>query len=108
MSAGCLQEIDGIQLVISKIFIERPMPVVRTALGDDVHNAGGSAAKFRGVVRIDDAKFLNRLLGRCPPLDPRGRRNVVGAIYRNEVVVDVLSSEGKLGYRFNDHIRVTG
>ena len=84
------------------------MPIVGASLGDDVDDPGGGAAKFGGIIRIDNAKFLNRFLRWCPALDPRSRGNIVGAIYGDEVVMDVLPREGKLRYRFDDHIRIPG
>src|SRR2546428_625393 len=65
----CLQKIDGVQFVVAEIFVERSVTFIGAAARDDVDDSRSSAAEFRRIVGIDDAKFLNRLLRRRPPLD---------------------------------------
>ena len=80
------------------------MQSVAAALGDDVHEAADSPAELGAVAAVDDAELLHCVLRRCSFLDARGRRHVVGAIDSDEIVVNILTGEGKLGDRLDDHI----
>src|SRR6476646_3419527 len=108
MCSRGLQEVDGIELIVPEILVEGPMTFVGADLGDDIDDAADGASKFRGVITVDDAKFLNRCLRRSAALDSRSCGNIVGAIDGDEVVMDVLSGEGKLGDRLNDNVRAAG
>ena len=83
------------------------MPLIGAATRDDVHDTGACAAKLDRVIGVDDAEFQDRLLRRCTALDARSRRNVVGSIHRDEIVVNVLPREGELGHWLNDHVGVS-
>src|SRR5229473_7833345 len=86
VGSSCLQEIDGIQLVVPEIFVEGAVPFVGAAPGNDVYNSSGGASKFRGIIGIDDAKFLDGLLGWRAALDSRGGGNIIGAVDGDEIV----------------------
>src|SRR5713226_3985404 len=107
MRARGLQEIDGIQFVVAKILVRDSVPLIGSAARDDVHDASARAAKLNRVVGVDDAEFLDRFLWRSAALDPRSRRNVVGPIHGDEIVMDVLASEGELGHRLDDYVGVS-
>jgi hypothetical protein len=81
------------------------MEGVGPAFGDDVDDAGGGSAKFRGVVGVDDAKLLHRFLRRRATLDAGGGGDVVSAIHSDEIVVNILAGKGKLGDRLDDDVR---
>jgi len=83
------------------------VPLIGAAARDDIHNARARAAKLHGVVGVDDAEFLHRFLRRRAALDTRGRRNVVGAVNGDEIIMNVLAGEGELGYRLDDHVSVS-
>src|SRR6266849_8511142 len=108
VGSSCLQEIDGVQLVVPEIFVERAVPFVGAAPSNDVYDSSGGASKFRRIIGIDDAKFLDRLLRRGATLDSGGGGDVIGAIDGNEIVMNVLSSEGKLSDGLDDHICAAG
>src|SRR5205807_4971402 len=84
------------------------MQGVAAAFGDDVHDPADSPSELRAVTAVDDAKLLHCLLGRSGFLDARGGGHVVGAIDRNEVVMNVLARKGKLGDGFDNHIGAAG
>ncbi len=104
----CLKKIDSVQFVVAEILVERSVPFIGAAARDDVDDARSSAAEFRRIVGIDDAKFLNRLLRWRPALDAGRGRDIVGAVYGDEVIVNVLACEGELGHRLDDHIGTAG
>src|SRR5712692_8625597 len=107
MRACGLQEIDGIQFVVAKILVRDSVPLIGAAARDDVHDASARAAKLNRVVGVDDTEFLNRFLRRSAALDARSCRNVVGPIHGDEIVMDVLASEGELGHRLDDYVGVS-
>ncbi len=80
------------------------MPVIGAAACDDIDDARGGAAEFRGVIRINDAKFLHRFLRRRAALDARRGGDIIRAIHGNKVVMNVLTGERKLGHRLHDHV----
>src|SRR5262249_43656287 len=49
MSSIRLQQVRGVHGVVAEIFVERAVPVVGAAAGDDVDDASGGAAEFDGV-----------------------------------------------------------
>src|ERR1019366_5396925 len=104
IEAGRGENADGVKFVIAQIVVNRTVHVVGATFSDDVHNTGSGSSKFRSVVAVDDPKFLHRLLGRRATLDARGSGDVIGAVDGNEIVVNVLAGEGKLGERFDDHV----
>src|SRR5258708_26868998 len=71
VEAGRGENADGVEFVITKIVVKRTVDVVGAALGDDVYDARIVSAKFRGVVGVDDAKLLDRLLWRRAALGAR-------------------------------------
>ena len=93
-----------IEFVVAEVVVQRTVHVVGAALRDDVHDASSGAAEFRRVVGVDDAKLLHRLLRRRAALDARGGRNIVGAVDGDEIEVNVLAGEGKLGDRLDDDV----
>src|SRR5258708_22671302 len=107
--AQCVQAGRGenalrVHHIVAKVFIQCAVPVVRAAFGDDVYNAAHGAAKIRRVVRVNDAEFLHGILGRSAPLNARDRGDVVGTAHGDEIEVDVLTGEGKLGHRLDDDV----
>jgi len=59
IEAGRGKNANGVEFVITKIVVKGTMQVVGATLGDDVYDACGGSAKFRGVVGVDDTKFLH-------------------------------------------------
>src|ERR1041385_9567047 len=84
------------------------MPIIGTALGNDVHNSADCPACFNAVSIVDYAKFTYGISGGRCFLHTGGRRDIVSPIDRNKVVVNVLAGEGELGYRLNDHVGAAG
>ncbi len=104
IQAGRSEDALRVHHVVAEVFIHCAVPVVRAAFGDDVYDAAHGAAKIRRVVRVDDAEFLHGILRRCSTLDPRDRGDVVGTVHGDEIEVDVLTGEGKLGNRLDDDV----
>src|SRR5260370_30913175 len=84
------------------------MEGVRPLLGDDVHEPAYSAHEFGRVAAVDDAEFSDGLLRRGVFLNARGSGNVVGAVYRDEIVVNVLPGEREFRHGLNDHVSRPG
>ena len=80
------------------------MPVVRSALGDDVYDAADCPAHFRAVIRINDAELQHRILRRSSSLNARSRRHVVCPIHGNEIEMNILAGERQFCDRLDDHI----
>src|ERR1700737_5294069 len=105
---GCLQEVDRVHLVVAEVFVKRAVPLIGAATRNDVHDARGGTSKFRGIIAVDYAKLLYSFLGRSATLNAGRGGNVIGAVDRNEVVMNILSGEGKFGHRLDDYVRISG
>src|SRR5260370_23174304 len=84
------------------------MDGIRPALGNDVDDPAYSAPEFGRVAAVDDAEFSDGLLRRGVFLNARGSGNVVGAVYRDEIVVNVLPGEREFRHGLNDHVSRPG
>src|SRR5579859_605431 len=105
---GSGQRAVGVEHVVAEIFVHAAMQVVRSALGYDIHDSAYGPARFHAVGIVDHAEFTHRLFRRRGLLHAGSGGDVVRAVNGNEVEMNVLSGEGKLGHRLNDHVRAAG
>src|SRR4051794_19974250 len=91
--ADSRKRISGLDIAIAEVCVGRAVPIIRTALGDDVHHAAGSLSVL-GVVAVgDDLELLHRFLRDGGTDSIGGVIDIVHAIEVHQVRTGTLSAE---------------